>query len=87
MKGTKAAPRNGNSNRARERRERAHKLEDSIAEVETAIASLEGRMAVPGFYDDASAAADVVATHENLKGELDRLYKEWESLAAKNERL
>ena len=43
-------------------------------------------MAVPGFYDDANGAADVVATHESLKVELDRLYKEWESLAAENER-
>ncbi len=88
-KGTKAAPLNGKSgksNRTRERRQKAQKLEDSVAEVETAIASLEGRMAVPGFYDDASAAADVVATHESLKVELDHLYKEWESLAAENER-
>ena len=89
-KGTKAAPLNGKSgksNRARRRREKAQKLEDSVAEVETAIASLEGRMAVPGFYDDANAAADVVATHESLKVELDRLYREWESLAAESERL
>jgi ATP-binding cassette subfamily F protein 3 len=85
-KETKAAARNGKSNRARKRREKTRRLEESIAEIETAIASLEGRMAVPGFYDDASAAADVVATHESLKVDLDRLYKEWESLAAENER-
>ncbi len=81
-----AAARNGKSNRARERRKKVQKLEDGIAELETAIASLEGRMAVPGFYDDAGAAAGVVATHESLKVELDRLYKEWESLTAETER-
>ncbi len=88
-KGTKTAPLNGKSgksNRARKRRAKAQKLEDSITEVETAIASLEARMAVPGFYDDASAAAEVVATHESLKVELDRLYREWESLAAESKR-
>ena len=83
-KKTVAAARNGKSNRARERRQKVRKLEDGIAEIETAIASLEGRMAVPGFYDDANAAADVVATHESLKGELDRLYQEWESLAGES---
>ena len=85
-KETKAATRNGKSNQARRRREKTQRLEESIAETESAIGSLEGRMAVPGFYDDANGAADVVATHESLKVELDRLYKEWESLAAENER-
>jgi ATP-binding cassette subfamily F protein 3 len=79
------APSNGKSNRTRRRRERVRKLEESIAQIETAVASLEGRMAVPGFYDDPTAAAEVVATHQRLKGELDHLYEEWETLAGKNE--
>ena len=78
-----AQERNGRSNRARRLREKVQRLEESITEMETAVASLEGRMAVPGFYDDPTAAAGVVATHQSLKGELDRLYQEWETLEAK----
>ena len=40
-------------------------------------------MAVPGFYDDAEAANQVVKTHEELKAKLKSLYKEWEELAQK----
>jgi len=75
--------RNGSSNRERELREKVHHLEESISEMEVAIASLEGRMAVPGFYDDSAASAEVVATHENLKGQLESLYAEWETLEQK----
>ena len=44
---------------------------------------LEGRMAVPGFYDDSEAANQVVKTHEELKAKLKALYQEWEELAQK----
>ena len=40
-------------------------------------------MAVPGFYDDAEAANQVVKTHEELKAKLKSLFKEWEELAQK----
>ncbi len=74
--------RNGRSNRGRELREKVQRLEKNIGEMEIAVSSLEGRMAVPGFYDDPTASAEIVATHENLKGQLDGLYQEWESLEA-----
>jgi ATP-binding cassette subfamily F protein 3 len=83
--GTKPAPRNGKSNRERQLHDQVDRLEESIAEIETAVASLEGRMAVPGFYDDPDGAAEVVATHQDLKGELQRLYRQWEELATKKE--
>ena len=78
--------RNGRSNRERELREKVQRLEESISETETAVASLEGRMAVPGFYDDPTASTEVVATHDKLKGQLDRLYQEWETLEQRNAR-
>jgi ATP-binding cassette subfamily F protein 3 len=67
-------------NQARLLRERLEQLEESIAETETATASLEGRMSVPGFYDDQAVAAEIVETHKNLKSKLEKLYKEWEKL-------
>jgi len=83
---TRKPRRNGSSkNLARRLREELEQLEDAIADAETAVASLEGRMAVPGFYDDQTAAADIVATHQKLKEELERLYGEWDELAAKQE--
>jgi ATP-binding cassette subfamily F protein 3 len=79
--------RNGTSkNRARQQRHELEQLEESITEAETAVASLEGRMSVPGFYDDADAAAEIVATHQKLKGELEQLYKQWDGLAATQEK-
>ena len=53
------------------------------AETEIGIDSLEGRMAVPGFYDDGEASNQVVRTHEELKAKLKALYEEWEELAQK----
>jgi len=58
------------------------RLEETIADMETAIASLEGRMAVPGFYDDRKGAEEVVSTHQSLKEQLGKLYQEWEARAA-----
>ena len=70
-------------NQAREIQERLEEIELAISETEIGVDSLEGRMAVPGFYDDAEAANQVVKTHEELKAKLKSLYKEWEELAQK----
>jgi ATP-binding cassette subfamily F protein 3 len=70
-------------NQARVIQERLEEIEMSISETEIGIDSLEGRMAVPGFYDDSEAANQVVKTHEELKAKLKALYQEWEELAQK----
>ena len=70
-------------NKARAIQERLKEVEMTISETEIGIDSLEGRMSVPGFYDDDQAAADVVKTHEDLKAKLKALYAEWEELAQK----
>ena len=70
-------------NRAREIQERLEEIEMTISETEIGIDSLEGRMSVPGFYDDDEGAAQVVKTHEDLKAALKALYEEWEQLAQK----
>jgi ATP-binding cassette subfamily F protein 3 len=80
---SRSARPNKRSNRDRDLKKKIQRLEESINQAEIAVASLEGRMAVPGFYDDPTASAEVVATHQNLKGELDRLYQEWETLERK----
>ncbi len=67
-------------NQTRELRRRLDELEATIEETETAVDSLEGRMAVPGFYDDADGSAQVVATHQELKEKLKKLYVAWEEL-------
>ena len=68
-------------NQDRELRQRLEELEASIGEVETALDSLEGRMAVPGFYSDVDNSAQIVATHQTLQEKLKTLYGEWEELA------
>jgi ATP-binding cassette subfamily F protein 3 len=68
-------------NQARTRREWVEDLEARIDETETAIASLEARMTVPGFYDGSENASAIVRTHEELKARLEGLYREWESLS------
>jgi ATP-binding cassette subfamily F protein 3 len=70
-------------NQARALQQKAEQLESRIEETEIAIASLEGRMAVPGFYDDAESAAGIVKTHEELKAKLEKLYREWETISEK----
>jgi ATP-binding cassette subfamily F protein 3 len=70
-------------NQARALQQKAVQLESRIEETEIAIASLEGRMAVPGFYDDSEAAAGIVKTHEELKAKLEKLYREWETISEK----
>ena len=70
-------------NQARAVQERLEEIEVAISETEIGIDSLEGRMAVPGFYDDGEASNQVVRTHEELKAKLKSLYEEWEELAQK----
>ena len=79
----KAKGKKVSKNQAREIQERLEEIENAIAEIEIGIDSLEGRMAVPGFYDDAEAANQVVKTHEELKAKLKSSYKEWEELSQK----
>ena len=70
-------------NQVRAVQERLEEIEVAISETEIGIDSLEGRMAVPGFYDDGEASNQVVRTHEELKAKLKALYEEWEELAQK----
>jgi ATP-binding cassette subfamily F protein 3 len=77
------APPAVSKNQARALQQKAEQLESRIEETEIAIASLEGRMAVPGFYDDAESAAGIVKTHEELKAKLEKLYREWETISEK----
>jgi ATP-binding cassette subfamily F protein 3 len=70
-------------NQARALQQKAEQLENRIEETEIAVASLEARMAVPGFYDDADSASGIVKTHEELKAKLEKLYREWETLSEK----
>jgi ATP-binding cassette subfamily F protein 3 len=72
-------------NQARRLRQKLDELEESIAETETAKASLEGRMSVPGFYDNPDEANAIVETHRSLEDKLEKLYEEWETLAKKQE--
>jgi ATP-binding cassette subfamily F protein 3 len=68
-------------NQARALQQKSDELQSRIEETEIAIASLEARMAVPGFYDDAAGAAGIVKTHEELKRRLETLYQEWETIS------
>jgi ATP-binding cassette subfamily F protein 3 len=77
----KAAGRVVSKNQMRTLQEKVDDLEARIDETETAIASLEGRMTVPGFYDGSENASSIVKTHEELKARLEGLYREWESLS------
>lgn len=80
---TKAKGKALSKNEARRIQERLEEIELNISETEFAIDSLEGRMAVPGFYDDPETANQVVKTHEDLKAKLKSLYREWDELAQK----
>jgi ATP-binding cassette, subfamily F, member 3 len=67
----------------RERRKleaRIADLEARIADREQAIKELESSMAVPGFYDDRSAANAVIARHQALMWEVGDLMHQWEQL-------
>ena len=72
-------------NQARRLKDELEQLEEAIAEAEIAISSLEGRMSVPGFYDDSTSANEIIATHKSLKDQLEKLFEEWEALAEKQE--
>ncbi len=55
-------------------------LEARIADREQQIMDLEGQMAAPGFYEDRTAASDVVARHQALMWEVGDLMHQWETL-------
>ncbi len=55
-------------------------LEARIADREQQIKDLEGQMAAPGFYEDRTAASDVVARHQALMWEVGDLMHQWETL-------
>ena len=87
LKNLKTSPKTNSKefskNQARAIQLRLEEIEGTIAETEIGIDSLEGRMAVPGFYDGSEASQQIVQTHEELKQKLKALYKEWEELAQK----
>jgi hypothetical protein len=56
------------------------RLEEQIAETETAIKALEQEMAVPGFFDDRTASQTIVDRHQALMWKVGDLMHQWEEL-------
>jgi len=56
------------------------RLEEQIAETETAIKALEQQMAAPGFYDDRAASQTIVDRHQALMWKVGDLMHQWEEL-------
>jgi hypothetical protein len=56
------------------------RLEEQIAETETAIKDLEQQMAAPGFYDDRAASQAIVDRHQALMWKVGDLMHQWEEL-------
>jgi ATP-binding cassette, subfamily F, member 3 len=56
------------------------RLEEQIAETETAIKALEQEMAAPGFYDDRTASKTIVDRHQALMWKVGDLMHQWEEL-------
>ena len=56
------------------------RLEEQIAETETAIKALEQQMAAPGFYDDRTASQTIVDRHQALMWKVGDLMHQWEEL-------
>jgi len=56
------------------------RLEEQIAETETAIKALEQQMAAPGFYDDRAASQAIVDRHQALMWKVGDLMHQWEEL-------
>jgi ATP-binding cassette subfamily F protein 3 len=56
------------------------RLEEQIAETETAIKALEQEMAAPGFYDDRTASQTIVDRHQALMWKVGDLMHQWEEL-------
>jgi ATP-binding cassette subfamily F protein 3 len=65
---------------ADDRGRRIADLEARIAEHEQTIKTLETRMAEPGFYDERSAAEDIITRHQKLMWEVGDLMNQWEAL-------
>ena len=71
--------------RYRERREAERRLapiEGRIADVERELRELEKLQADPGTYSDPAKAADVARSKAEVERRLEKLYAEWESVAA-----
>jgi ATP-binding cassette subfamily F protein 3 len=64
-------------------RARIADLEARIAETEGAIRDIEGAMAVPGFYEDRTAAQALVDRREALMWQVGDLMSQWEELQAR----
>ncbi len=64
------------------RNSRVMELEARIADREQAIKELESAMAAPGFYDDRTAAQQIVDRHQALMWEVGELMHQWETLSA-----
>ncbi len=56
------------------------RLEEQIAETETAIKALEQQMAAAGFYDDRAASQAIVDRHQALMWKVGDLMHQWEEL-------
>ncbi len=69
-------------NRIRQLRRQWREAFEAVADTETAVESLEARMAAPGFFDDREASREIAATHEDLTARLPGLYEELERLDA-----
>ncbi len=66
----------------REQRQRKEltKVETRIETLEEQLAGLEQRMAEPEIYQDQEQWRQVSADHASLRGQLDKLYLQWETL-------
>jgi ATP-binding cassette subfamily F protein 3 len=61
-------------------KDRVAELEKRIAERETAIKAVEGKMAAPDFYSDHEKSKPVLAQHQELMWEVGELLGQWEML-------
>ncbi len=69
---------------ADERGRRIADLEARIAEHEQTIKTLESQMAQPGFYEERTAAEDVITRHQKLMWEVGDLMNQWEVLQSQD---
>jgi ATP-binding cassette subfamily F protein 3 len=65
---------------AQARQSEIDRLEQQIAECETAIKALEQTMSAPGFYADHHAAQPVIDEHQALMWKVGDLMHQWEAL-------
>jgi ATP-binding cassette, subfamily F, member 3 len=73
----KPAPKGPSKNR----QQRAARLEAEIEAAEAALKALEHELADPTVWNDARAAAESTARHEQAKQALHALYEQWEAVA------